>query len=225
MTNPQQQLQDALEALDVAFAPLSGLPFSVGGCTHCYTEADLEVLGGAVHRVPDQLLFSVALKTPDHWDNFPGLYRRLMPRIVHLLIADQLDHGLVASRLLAAGWRNWSAPEHIALDEVWHAWWRSVLHSHPITGHITDILEALAVTTGTLAPWLALWAETRTEAADLHLSDALDYWLIEDELADLHLGFYDELHATPQLLPWLLSLEDGRINATQLLEVQRISSS
>lgn len=80
-----------------------------------------------------------------------------------------------------------------------------------------------AVTTGTLTPWLAAWAEPPTEASDLHLSDALDDWLMRDELADLRLGFYDELHATPELLPWFLSLEDGRIGAAQLMEIERIA--
>ncbi|MFF1482238.1 hypothetical protein ACFVYD_32595 [Streptomyces sp. NPDC058301] len=225
MTDPHQKLQDALDALDAAFAPHAEPSVPVGGCTHCYTDADLEALAGPVQQVPEDLIYSVAHKTPDHWDDFPGLYRRLTPRIVRLLTADRLDHALVASRLLAADWRNWPAPERTALDRVWQAWWRAALHTHPSTGHIADILEILAVITGTPAPWLAVWAQTRTKASDLHLSDALDRWLIEGELADLHLGFYDELHATPALLPWLLSLEEDRIGAAQLIEVERIAYS
>ncbi|GGX44825.1 hypothetical protein [Streptomyces noursei] len=86
-------------------------------------------------------------------------------------------------------------------------------------------METLGVITGTLAPWLTARAQTRTEAADRHLRDALDQWLVQGELADLHFGFYKEAHATPELLPWLSSLEDGRIDADQLVEVERISSS
>ncbi|MEV6011968.1 hypothetical protein AB0M29_34795 [Streptomyces sp. NPDC051976] len=225
MTDPHQQLQGALDNLDAVFAPLAGLPVAVGGCTHCYAESDLEALAGPVHEVPDALISSVAHKVVDHWDDFPGLYRRLTPRIVRLLVADELDHGLVASRLLAAGWRDWPAAERMALEEVWHAWWRSALHSPAGGAHITEVLEALSVTAGTLVPWLAVWAETRTEAADRHLADALGYWLFEDGLADLRLGFCDELHAPPQLLPWLLSLEDGRIRADQMREIERIGYS
>ncbi|MFD5425193.1 hypothetical protein [Streptomyces sp. NPDC127084] len=223
MTDPHQRLQDALDVLDATFAPLAESPVRVGGCTYCYPEADLETLAGPVHEVPDQLVSSFAHETPDHWDDFRGLYRRLAPRIIRLLIADELDHSLVASRLRAAGWRDWPTPERTAMEETWHAWWRSVLHTHPSTGHITDVLETLSVTAGSLAPWLAIWAESRTETADLHLGDALDHWLIEGELADLHLGFYEETHATPELLPWLLSLEDGRLGAAQLREVERIA--
>ncbi|GHF36487.1 hypothetical protein [Streptomyces morookaense] len=223
MNDPRQRLQDALDALDTAFAPLSRTTFPEGGCTYCHTESDLEVLAGPTHLVPEQLVFSVACTTPDHWDDFPALYRRLTPRIVRLLIDDQLDHGMFASRLLAAGWRDWPLAERSALEEVWHAWWRSALGTYPCTGRITDILEALAATTGTLTPWLTTWAELPTEASDLHLSDALDEWLMRDELADLRLGFYGELHATPELLPWLLSLGDERIGAAQLMEVERIA--
>jgi hypothetical protein len=223
MTDPRRQLQDALDALDAAFAPLTELPVAVGGCTHCYAEADLQALAGPVHGLPDQLIASVTHKVPDHWDDFPGLYRRLTPRIVRLLVAGRLDHGLVASRLLRAGRRTWPAPQRTALEDVWLSWWRSVLRTHPSTGRITDVFETLSVTAGTLAPWLTIWAETRTEPADLHLRDALGDWLVEDELADLHLGFYDETHATPELLPWLLSLEAGRLDPVQLGQVERIA--
>ena len=220
---PRQRLRDALDTLDAAFASLAKSSVPSGGCTHCFTEAELDLLAGPVGAVPEELVYSVAHKAPDHWDDFPGLYRRLTPRIVRLLVADKLDHGLVASRLLAAGWRDWPMTERRALEEVWYSWWRSVLHTHPSVGHVADVLETLSVTTGTLAPWLAVWAGTGTEAADLHLADALDRWLVEDGLADLRLGFYDETHATPELLPWLLSLEDGRVGAAQLREIERIA--
>ncbi|WP_329395478.1 hypothetical protein [Streptomyces melanogenes] len=225
MIDSHQQLQDALDALDTAFAPLAELPVQVGGCTYCYAEADLEALAGPVYALSEHLLTSVAHESPDHWDDFPGLYRRLVPRIVRLLVADELDHSLVASRLLAAAWRDWPAGERRALEAVWHAWWRSALDTDPGVGRIADVLETLSVTAGTLSSWLAVWGETRTETADRHLHDMLDRWLFEDQLADLHLGFYGELHATEQLLSWLLSLEDGRVGAAQLREVERISYS
>ncbi|MFE3770050.1 hypothetical protein [Streptomyces sp. NPDC059122] len=225
MTDPHQQLQDALDALDAAFAPRTELPVSVGGCTCCYGREALEALAGPVHRIPDNLIPCVAHEVPSHWDDFPGLYRKLAPRIVRLLIADQLLHKSVASQFLAARWREWTATERTALENVWQAWWRSFLHSHPGTGDVTRVIETLATITGTLAPWLAIWARTRTRAADLHLGDALDRWLIEDELADLHFGFYNEVHATPELLSWLLSLEDGRIDAAQLMGIERIAYS
>ncbi|MYS19888.1 hypothetical protein GA0115240_114421 [Streptomyces sp. DvalAA-14] len=224
MTDPNRQLRHALDTLDAAFAPLSDRSLTVEGCTHCYAEADLEALAGPVHRIPEDLIASAAARTPGHWSDFPALYRRMTPRIIRLLVRDRLhvDHGLIASRLLAADWRGWTAPEREALEEVWRTWWHSALQAYPAP--VTDVLEILSVSTGSLEPWLAVWAQTRTDSADRHLHDAIDGWLFEDQLADLRLGFYDELHATPELPPWLLALGDSRIGDARLSEVKRIAS-
>jgi len=133
VTGPRQQLQDALNALDTAFAPLSGRPFTVGGCTHCYARADLDALAGPVDRVPEDLIPHVAAEVIDHWDDFPALYRRMTPRIVRPLTTGRLhiDHGLVASRLLTAGWRNWVRVEHEAPEQAWHASSTSFARSSP----------------------------------------------------------------------------------------------
>lgn len=222
-----RRLQEALYALDAAFAPPSERPFTVGGCTACYGQADLDALSGPVDRVPEDLIPHVAAEVPDHWDDFPALYRRMTPRIVRLLATGRLhvDHGLIASRLLDAGWRDWVPAEREALEKVWHAWWRSALHEYPGTDPVTSVLETISVSTGTLAPWLGIWAETRTENADKHLRDAAQDWLIEGDLADLYLGFYNELHATPELVPWILNTAEGRIGAAQFAEVERIINS
>jgi hypothetical protein len=223
VTDPNQHLQDALDALDAAFAPLSEQPFTVGGCTYCYRQAELDALGGPVDRVPDDLIPQVAAEVTDHWDDFPALYRRMTPRIVRLLATGRLhvDHGLIASRLLAAGWRDWAPGEREALERVWQAWWRSALHEYPGSDPAAEVLETISVSTGTLAPWLGIWAGTRTEAADQHLRDAVGYWLRRGDLAGLHLGFYDELPAAPELLPWLVRTAAGRIDAAQFSEVER----
>jgi hypothetical protein len=227
VTDPYQRLRDALDALDAAFAPLSERPFTVGGCTHCYRQADLDALGGPVDRVPEDLIPHVAAEVTDHWDDFPALYRRMTPRIVRLLATGRLhvDHGLIASRLLAAGWREWVPVEREALEKAWHAWWRSALREYPGTGPVASVLETISVSTGTLAPWLDVWAATRTEAADRHLRDAVHRWLLGGELAGLYLGFYGELHATPDLVPWLFSTAEGRIGAAQFCAVERIMNS
>ncbi|MFB7383320.1 hypothetical protein ACFC6U_39135 [Kitasatospora purpeofusca] len=227
MPNPSPQLLIALDALDAAFAPACESPISVGGCTHCYTGAELEALAGPAHQVPDDLAGSVATEVPDHWDDFAALYRRTTPRIVRLMTTGRLHggYGLVASRLLAAGYRDWTPPERQTLEQVWDAWWRSVLHEPPGTDRATEVLETISVCTGTLSPWLAVWAGTRTGAADRHLDDALDEWLAVQGLGDLRLGFYGELSAGPELVTWLLSLEEGRIGAAQLFEIERIAYS
>ncbi|MFB6890271.1 hypothetical protein ACFCX4_13245 [Kitasatospora sp. NPDC056327] len=226
-TGPDPTLRSALDALDAALAPFTERPHPQRGCTHCYSPADLAALGGPASAVPDELVRSVADEDPDHWDGFQALYRRMTPRILRLLTTGRLhaDPAVVAARLLAAGLPGRAAPERAAVAAVWSAWWHSTLRTHPADHHVTEVLEAVAAATGTLTPWLAVWTGTRTEAADLHLADALDRWLPGDGLADLRLGPHGGLHATPVLLPWLLSLDEGRIGAAQLFETERIAYS
>ncbi|MEV7780611.1 hypothetical protein [Kitasatospora sp. NPDC088351] len=227
VTDPDQRLRTALDALDAAFAPFSDQPFDVGGCAYCYPDAGLAALAGPARLVPEELIPSVSAKSIGHWDDGPGLYRKMTPRIVRALATGRLhvDHGLIASRLLEAGWRDWPGPEREALDAVWSAWWRATLHRHPGVAPVTGVLETIAVSTGSLAPWLGIWAATRTEAAERHLSDAMAGWLSYGQLSGLRLGFYDELDATAELLPWLLSLGEDRIGAAQLYEVEKIAYS
>jgi hypothetical protein len=108
----------ALDALDRAFA--SEEPFPVSGCTYCYGAQDLVEISGPLDLMADDLVSAVAAEVPDHWDDFPRLYRRLTPRIIRPAVTGRLhiDENLIASRLVAAGWTTWDAPLTTALHEV-----------------------------------------------------------------------------------------------------------
>ena len=226
MADPRQQFQGALDALDTVFAPLSAQTLTVDGCTYCYTQADLDVLAGPADRVPEDLIPLVAAEVTDHWGDFPDVYRRMTPRIVRSLAEGKLhvDHGLIAARLNESGWRDWAPTEREALEKTWETWWRATLYAYPAADEVWDVLEALCVSTGTLAPWLDVWTGTRTGAADAHLRDAAEWWLIESELSDLHFGFYGEFYATPWLLPWLAGPVHDRLDAGQRARVEDIKS-
>ncbi|MGI5170986.1 hypothetical protein ACQEU3_42210 [Spirillospora sp. CA-253888] len=225
MSNPHQQFHNALTVLETVFAPVSEQPFPVSGCLHCYREADIEALSGPISKVHEDLLCSAAGKSAEHWDDFSEFYQRLTPRTIRLLVAGRLHlgHDLIASRLREARWCEWPQDRREALENVWHAWWRSVLHEQTEDQRVTDVLELLSVSTGSLTPWLEIWSRTRTPAADQRLNEALAHWLSEWGLADLHLGFYGELHATPELLAWLLSLEPGRLSAARRAEIEDVA--
>ncbi|MFJ8593368.1 hypothetical protein [Streptomyces sp. NPDC093598] len=222
MPSHQQQVFTALDALDRTFA--SEEPFPVTGCTYCYGDQDLLDLSGPLHRIADDLVSAVAAEVPDHWDDFPRLYRRLTPRIIRSVITDQLhvDENLIASRLVQAGWTTWEAPLTRALDGVWSAWWQATLHTHPSPVPVKNVLSLLTVATGALRPWLDAWTATRTPAADAQLTDLIDDVMVEFEITELHMGFYDEYHASPELLNWLLTdararTDDARLDDPYLL--------
>ncbi|MEU4466079.1 hypothetical protein AB0G20_20630 [Streptomyces sp. NPDC024017] len=223
MSRHQQRLMTALDALDRAFA--SEEPFPVSGCTYCYGAQDLVELSGPLDLIADDLVSAVAAEVPNHWDDFPRLYRRLTPRIIRPAVTGRLhiDENLIASRLVAAGWTTWDAPLTTALHEVWSAWWQATLHTHPSPVPIRKTLSLITVATGTLRPWLDIWTTTRVPAADTHLADLIDDVLLEYEITDLHMGFYEEYDASAELLSWLLTdvhdrADDARLDDPYLLE-------
>jgi hypothetical protein len=223
MSRHQQQLATALDALDRAFA--SEEPFPVSGCTYCYGDEGLAELSGPLDLITDDLLCAVAAEVPSHWDDFPRLYRRLAPRIVRSAVTGRLhvDENLIASRLVAAEWTTWDAPLAGALHDVWAAWWHATLHSSPGPVSVRDTLSLITVATGALRPWLDIWTATRTDAADAQLADFIDDVLVEYEITELHMGFYDEYDASAELLSWLLTEVRDRADDARLDEPYLVS--
>ncbi|MFJ3822531.1 hypothetical protein [Streptomyces nodosus] len=211
-----EQLMTALDALDRAFA--SEEPFLVTGCTYCYGEQDFAELSGPLHLITDDLVSSVAAEVPDHWGDFPRLYRRLVPRIIRPLVTGRLhvDEELITSRLVQAGWTTWDAPLTEALRDVWSAWWQSTLHTHPSPVPIREALSLITVATDSLCPWLNTWTATCTPAADAHLADLVDDVMFEYEITDLRMGFYGEYNASAELLGWLFTEVRDRVTDTRL---------
>ncbi|MCF4140162.1 hypothetical protein L1856_30035 [Streptomyces sp. Tue 6430] len=213
-----EQLMAALDALDQAFASEESFP--VTGCTYCYGEQDFTELSGPPHLIADDLVSSVAAKVPDHWDDLPRLYRRLVPRVIRSLVTGRLhvDEELIASRLVRAGWTTWDVHLTEALREVWSAWWQSTLLTHPGPVSVRRSLSFIAVVTGSLRPWLDAWTATRAPAADAHLADLVDDVMFEFEITDLRMGFYGEYDATVELLGWLLTDVRDRVADARLDE-------
>lgn len=222
LTDPFQQLQSALDLLDEQFS--SPEPFTLRGCTHCYGEKDFEVLSGPVDLVPDDLVVATLLEVPSHWSDFAGLFRRMTPRILRAAVMEELHvfPDVLATRILEAGWQQWPAPQRDAVTGLWHAWLRAILHQYPSSVPASAALEVIAAVTGTLKPWLDIWSDTLTPAADRHLADLVDRWNSEWGMEDLRLGAMDEFHATPELTAWLQGAVWNRLGRTQQDELSRM---
>ncbi|MFC9015210.1 hypothetical protein ACFTZG_03575 [Streptomyces albidoflavus] len=207
MDPAQQQLSAALDALDLAFVDEE--PFTASGCTYCYGEENFAELSGPPHLVSEDMVSAVAFEVPDHWDDFPRLYRRLTPRILRAAATDTLhvDVEVIPSRLLRAAWTTWPPAQAAALRDFWPTWWRATLHTHPDAAPISarEVLSVITVATGTLRPWLDIWTSIWTASADAHLAEFVDDVLVESEITDLEMGFYGEYHATAELMDWLLT--------------------
>ncbi|MFE3047071.1 hypothetical protein ACFXIY_08465 [Streptomyces albidoflavus] len=218
MDPAQQQLTAALDALDLAFTDEE--PFTAGGCTYCYGEENFAELSGPPHLVSEDMVSAVAFEVPDHWDDFPRLYRRLTPRILRAAATDTLhvDVEVIPSRLLRAAWTTWPPAQAAALRDFWPTWWRATLHTHPDAAPISarEVLSVITVATGTLRPWLDIWTSIWTASADAHLAEFVDDVLVESEITDLEMGFYGEYHATAELMDWLLTDIRDRVHEPRL---------
>lgn len=149
-TDPFQQLQSALDLLDEQFS--SPEPFTLRGCTQCYGDKDFEDLSGPVHLVPDDLVVAAVLEVPGHWSDFPGLFRRMAPRILRAAVMGELHvfPDVLATRLLEADWQQWPAPQRDAVTGLWHAWLRATLHRFPSTVPVGDALRVIGPRSGPL---------------------------------------------------------------------------
>ncbi|MFC8718948.1 hypothetical protein [Kitasatospora sp. NPDC057198] len=213
------ELLDALDHLDAVFAPHAARPVAVDGCAYCYAAADLALLAGPVAGVPDRLVDAVATEVPDHWGDFPGLYRRLAPRVLRRVALDGAgpDPALVASRLLAAGWGGW--PERPAVERFLSAWWEAFVRE-PSRRHPVEALELIVPLTGSPVPWLERW----TAHPDERLSLLVDRWL--ERRLEVRFGLHDGAGAAPaELAQVLLALDPDFLGAHRLQEVERIAWS
>ncbi|MFJ5092572.1 hypothetical protein [Streptomyces sp. NPDC088674] len=163
-------LLSALDALDAAFAAEPALP--VTGCAYRWGEEYFAELSGPLDALSEETILGVAMEVSDHWNDFPRLYRRLTPLLVRRAVLGG-EHGVpadvVASRLREAGCLEWPPGLTDALRAVGVTWWRAVLHGQVRgAGGNPDAGEALGVLTvasGTVRPWLGIWAATRTPYA------------------------------------------------------------
>src|SRR3712207_3933834 len=91
---------------------------AVKGCTYCYSEKDLELLGGNPALVPDDLVWSFATEVLDHWDasQYGLVWRGLAPRIVSLL--EQSPEPLLLRGVPFAGFSTWPDHERAALRDA-----------------------------------------------------------------------------------------------------------
>ncbi|MEU6440497.1 hypothetical protein [Streptomyces sp. NPDC047046] len=205
MTPYRHALLSALDALDAAFAKEPA--FTVEGCTHCWGEEDFAELSGPLDAICEATIQGVAMEVPDHWRDFPRLYRRLTPLLVRRAVlggGDGVPADVVATRLREAGCLHWAPELAGALRAVGKAWWRTVLHGEGGDLSADEVLNVLTVTSGTVRPWLGTWAATRTPYADALLRAYVEEFpFVIGQLAD---GWREEPRDDPrrEVAAWLL---------------------
>ncbi|MET7596559.1 hypothetical protein ABZS84_16030 [Streptomyces sp. NPDC005481] len=159
--DPLAAWRRALTEADRIFAATPPLEAPVDGCTHCYPESELHLLGGDPDAVPDDLLGCFMREVPSHWDpdQYSVLWRRLMPRALRHWGPDgeAVDPAAEIGHLGAdgAGFAHWPEPERAVTLRAFGALLGIALTDGGAAGDITGLLEGIAHATGDLDPWLA----------------------------------------------------------------------
>ncbi|MFC0106669.1 hypothetical protein [Kibdelosporangium aridum] len=186
--------------LGTVFAGVPRVGGRVDGCTYCYSESDLTLLGGDPAEVPDSLVSSFAREVIDHWpqDQYGLVWRGLAPRILKVL-ASQPDE-LVLRGLACARFPTWPAEEQAAIrQEV-----RDIVARACTRGEQVHRLETLVCAAAhidhDLAPWLS-YLDTLGPDADAAIAELAEYWATGGEPM---LWWFPEDPAAP-IRDWLYS--------------------
>ncbi|ALG11157.1 hypothetical protein [Kibdelosporangium phytohabitans] len=169
--------------LDEVFADVPRVG-AVEGCTHCYSQSDLDLLGGDPALVPDSLAWSFAYEVTDHWSEqqYGLIWRGLAPRILAALAEspdERLLHGLTF-----AGFSTWPDTQQTALREAVRD-----MVTRAVTGGVAPftverLICAAANIDQDLRPWLA-YLDTLTGAdADAGLTALALHWA--EQIAKQH---------------------------------------
>src|SRR5690242_5673533 len=145
--DPYTMWRSALAEVDRIFASPPELDRPVAGCTRCFTEAELRVLGGDSRDVPDDVLEGFIGKVVDHWDadQYRVLWRRLMPRALRHWGPE--GHGGDPARELSGLGRygadliGWPAAERTAVERAFRALLALALTDGRSPEDISDLVE------------------------------------------------------------------------------------
>ncbi|MFI6829054.1 hypothetical protein ACIBG5_18250 [Kribbella sp. NPDC050241] len=193
-------------------------------CGFCYSEADAKALAGPVDRFPQSLLTSVAMEVPDHFDDYANLYRKVTPRVMALMVRDELhvDENLIAKRIAEVGcWSTWADDERDAMLSVCQAWWEDTLTTHPRQPEAHVVLGFLATTSVPVTHWFELWNALPPGAADLQAVDLCRRWVLQLP-GDVKVGYSEDIDITADLRQWMFTDARPRLvraEATDVLDI------
>ena len=178
------RLRAALAMADRAFA---GVPRvgAVDGCTYCYAQRDLDLLGGDPALVPDDLVGMFAREVTDHWspERYGVLWRGLAPRILRMA-AEYPESAMLPGLLRGpgtpeAGFGRWPPAEQDALVEAFSALlaWAVVDWEQP--HEVVELFGPLAGLYDDIRPWFAQVDALTGVAADAGVVRLMAYWAVE----------------------------------------------
>lgn len=217
MTTPaQHRLDTALADLKATFRGMTAHPDE----NHCECHRR-NGQGLALLRTPDTWLQpSLLLRmwwSPD-WDDHPAVLRRILPQLTYSLVKGWIEPIIgmeaVGHSLAFGEWQHWPAEQTAAVREFLHSWWAYSLTTPEVAVPAYEVLTLCAEASGTLTPWLDVWASLSDPVADRRLTETVAYWgpdLLGDELP--WLTQQDERARCAELTAWLARHAPARLRA------------
>jgi hypothetical protein len=180
----RDRLEVALSVVDEVFADQPDVGV-IDGCTYCYLESDLVLLGGDPSRIPDSLVARFAEEVLDHWtpEQYGPLWRRLAPRVIRLLVARQpgIDPGLLLRGLgpYGAGLTDWPAAQRSAmLDVLGAALDLALVDGRPPT-EVVELLGGISHVDHELSPWTGRLDTLTGQFAEAGMARLACNWAID----------------------------------------------
>ncbi|MFD6281542.1 hypothetical protein ACFWFI_39160 [Streptomyces sp. NPDC060209] len=192
MTHPDRtparlRLEAALHDLAATFRGMTAVPDEVNCTCHWGSEDELAQL-----KTPDVELDPDLLRRTweaTDWSDHGAVLRRILPQFAAALVDGQVeplfDMGDVGQSFARGRWQRWHVGQAAAVEEFLHAWWADSLTAPDAAVPAPDVFALCAEASGTVAPWLGVWAGTAHPTADRRLVEAVGRWeydLLGDEL-------------------------------------------
>lgn len=140
--------------LQRVFAGVPRIGHPVDGCTYCYAQSDLELLGGDPQAVPDDLVGSFAREVTDHWSEreYWIVWRGLAPRILRQL--EEVPDTMMLKGLAFARFSSWPKHEQDALRGELRAMLARAITGDRAPIDVYKLVCAAAHVDHDLKPWL-----------------------------------------------------------------------
>lgn len=190
----------ALAGLDRAFASYPRRAV-LEGCPHCRQATPVD----------EHNLFSLTISlgnTVGNREDVKGLLPLLLNRLV---TSDDLDPGIVLSKLANQEWRTWPPAEQRAIDRCLDAIWRSLLTQFPSRvgsfANAAEFLDAAALSGDSVDRFFTTWDTILGPPSDRHLAllvnkhsfadrrrEATTAWLCRQATRDRLLAAFERDH-------------------------------
>jgi hypothetical protein len=174
----------------------------------------------ALLKVPDVELDADLLRRTwqaTDWDDHASVLRRILPQFAAALVDGLVEEGRdleEAGRSFArGGWQRWPAEHAAAVREFLSAWWSCSLTDPEPAVPAHEVFVLCVEASGSVCPWLDIWAALDHPVADRRLAEAVAHWEYDLLGEQLPWDGDNEQETLLELTAWLVRHAPDRLRA------------